>query len=253
MKLNVRFLESSSSSKDSYSHSPVEINTVNAFKKRPRDSMYLATPVINTSKMNGSSFNYMRESNRRHEPSPSTSSITSPNLSNGWSASNDDNVMDNDINYNINTRERLRTQSIGNRLHKKPPLPTKVTVRAKEFHSSADMLSDLTDKKEEEHFMCGDFESTGMYSVTVTHKRVSDYGSNPSIPHSFSSYGISDGRLQRHSPNTIRRLEQLSLSQSAHRLNVPSNRTLTNSYLENSFESEDAESWPDIHSEETLV
>lgn len=239
----------SSSSKDSFTPSPVEMESVPApLKKRPRDSMYLATPVINTSKMNTNSLTYMRDNNRRLELSPSTSSITSPNLSNGWSASLGETSYDSDFNTNNSTRERIRTKSVGSRLHKKPPLPTKVTVRAKEFHNSAEML----DNDKVEHFMVGDFEKTGMYSVTVTQKRIIDYSSNPSIPHSFSSPGIADGRLQRHSPNTIRRLEQLSLtsSQNANH-HYPPLPPVIDTYAEDYFEDEDC--WENEHTEETLV
>lgn len=234
--------------------------------------MYLATPVINTSTLShNTSFNFNR---RQHEPSPSTSRQN--NYRSASSATYNGNPIrgpeNNDYEFledsydgpQHTTRERNRTQSVGNRLHKKPPLPVMVKVRAKEFHSSADMLSNEYETSEE--YLCGDFESTGMYSAAVPHKKYGDYGSNPSIPHSYSSPGIvAAGRLQRHSPNTIKRLEQLALSDRSlcvpnNKMSFPSNYAVPPpSYQQHTLENQqvgeydEEDDWSDLHSEETLV
>ena len=140
-------------------------------------------------------------------------------------------------------------------------------MRAKEFHSSADLLKNGPAVDETQHYVCGDFESNGMYSASTgsarPHIGYGDYGSNPYLPHSYSSPGIAgvaSGRLQRHSPNTAKRLEQLALASS------PSSRGSSRdhldyippppSYAQHSMESGSEQSedmWSDIHSEETLV
>lgn len=239
--MNIHFLDSSSS-KDSFTGQQIE-NSSSEFKKRPRDSMYLATPVISSS---NNSFAYMKE--RNIHSSPSRTYVTSPRYD-----SNSADIYDNDEcdeytdSYeNEGLRHRRRTHSVGNRLHKKPPLPV-VKVRAKEFHSSADMLAELANNRHEQ-YRCSDFESTGMYSVSIpNNKRRIDYGSNPSIPQSYSSPGIA-ARLRDDSPNTLRRLDELSLSQEHQHNYQPS-------YSQVSLESSSGQSecWSDVMSEETLV
>lgn len=250
------------------------------FKKRTRDSMYLATPVVNSSKMSGGASNYLTSPSQRdllrRDPSPSRMN------GGGWSAHvsaspyNSDNqntidsTFDNSDDFGYE-RERKRTQSVGNRLHKKPPLPVVVKVRAKEFHSSADLLRNgssaamRADDDAPPYYVCGDFESNGMYSATPGNSKLNnvEYGSTPYLPQSYSSpgiAGIATGRLQRHSPNTAKRLEQLSLTSS------PSSRGSSRdhldylppppSYAQHSMESGSEQSedmWADMHSEETLV
>ena len=220
--------------------------------------MYLATPVINNSTLSHStSFNFNR---RQPEPSPSTP------RQNGWSSSaHKGNTIRGDEEFydepQHSTRERKRTQSVGSRLHKKPPLPTDgrmVKVRAKEFHSSADMLSNEYENGTDP-YLCSDFESTGMYSAAVSQRKYGDYGSNPSIPHSYSSPGIAAaGRLQRHSPNTIKRLEQLALSDPASRAPKSNYANPPPSYQQHTLEYQKAmdgeeEDWSDDDAEETLV
>ena len=216
----------------------------------------------------------------RREASPSRTTSTS---NGGWSAavsaSSHNNTSEYDSTFNNSDdlgyeRERKRTQSVGNRLHKKPPLPVVVKVKAKEFHSSADLLragpagKEGTDgvRQPPPHYVCGDFESNGMYSATGnTHHRYNgDYGgSNPSLTHSYSSPGIAiaAGRLQRHSPNTAKRLEQLALTSSSHgssRDHLDYTPPPLPSYAEHTMgtgsESEHSQDmWDDVHSEETLV
>ncbi|XP_066920925.1 FERM domain-containing protein 4A-like isoform X2 [Clytia hemisphaerica] len=243
----------SSSSKDSSNYTPSPLDsTNNMFKKRARDSMYLATPVINTSNM--SSTNSPFSQRRHYEPSPRqnggwSASVTASPVNGHNSTNEHDSFNEFSEDYDTSfSRERLRTQSVGNRLHKKPPLPTVVKVRAKEFHSSADMLSQDTNDSPHQ-YVCGDFESTGMYSASAGQKKYGDYGSNPSIPHSYSSPGIA-GRVHRHSPATAKRLEQLSLSPSSGAPRPPP------SYAQHSMESGSEQSedmWHEDAGEETLV
>ena len=245
---------SSTSSKDSSSRGDLPLE--NTFKKRSRDSMYLATPVVNPSRMNADSFTYMKERERFINPSPSKSSVTSQGFDSSRSSNDvyqNDNYHDYTDNYDNDVRQRRqRTHSTGTRLYKKPPLPI-VKVRAKEFHSSADMLAEIANNQhhQQQQYTCTDFQSTGIYSMSaVSGRRHYDYGSNPSIPQSFSSPGIAAHLLDA-SPNTLRRLQELSLSPSAQHKNNFTHQSYSQVSLESS--SEQSECWSDVLSEETLV
>lgn len=220
-----------------------------SFARRPRDSMYLATPVITTSSVPVHVMNNLKE---RHVSAASVKSPRYDQQSNSY-----DHVDGVENNFKYEPRLPPRSHSNANRIKYRPPASPLVLRNKKyTFHNSADQLNELasprSDGSDSNHqYLCGEFENTGMYSISIAKR--TDYIPIPSLPHSYSSPGIAS--KMHASPNTLRRLQQLSLSPSQPQL-LPSRYMMSaQSQSQSSLasSSELSECWSDVVSEETLV
>lgn len=247
---------SSSKSQDSLHEIPVirRAPSTSASTRKPRESMYLASPVVNSAQINTTlnTITLLNNHDKTTVKSPPQTSVVSPRYdadTDSYLEYTDNFDQDDDspaMSRFSSLRQSARTNVRGvNR-------PTVVKIKS-HFNYSAGRINELLPKENkvgQGKYLCDEFDNTGIYTHHVNKE---EFSSNPAIPNAFSTPFLPQ-QLEM-SPRTMRRLEQLSVSPKKGYMS-PRNGYTNNHQSFSSLTSSDEHSegfWESQLAEETLV